>query len=183
MAVSWGQNKVLGNQYARYAARSDELSRLKNEYELAPQRVATGMQAQLKSTLAQQANQFAQGLTQNQTQYENSFQAQRDAYEQQMAAAIANRPPEQQQPSEEERYKAAGYYKYNLGDGTSTWISPDQSVSAFQTKPVGWTLADWNTFRQGRITTYLENNPDVAAARMNAWDHFKNFGYNEGRKW
>lgn len=30
---------------------------------------------------------------------------------------------------------------------------------------------------------YLEQNPDVARARMDAWEHFTTFGKKEGRKW
>lgn len=66
---------------------------------------------------------------------------------------------------------AGGYDKANFGQANRLYLerNPD--------------LLEKATSYTNAAKKYLEDNPDVAAADKNPWEHYQSFGKGEGRKW
>jgi len=175
MAISTGQRAAFGRRYGT-GGMGVERTRLGNEYTAAPNRNAMGMQLQ------QQADQFAQGMAQSQSNYERSFNQQQDNFAKQMAGAGGMSGPDYS------GLPGPGGYLARYPDvANSLYYSKDPYAHYLQHgKGMGYTWVgdptpEWSLAEQKAFYAYMY--PDVKNSGMDPAHHYNLYGQKEGRFW
>jgi hypothetical protein len=169
MAISTTQRSSFGRRYTGGSPFGAERNRLVNEYGLAPNRGAMGMQA----------SQNAQALAQNQAQYERSFAQQQGNFDKQMALAG--------QGQDYSKLPGPGGYLARYPEvSESIYYAKDPYAHYLANKDKGYTWVgdptpEWSDAEKDAF--YLYMYPDVRNAGMTGKHHYELFGKNEGRFW